>query len=86
MGIPDLVGLKLDEALNILKKSGFYATPIIVRYFPPSSRGLNQHGNHEERVIRQRAVGEEQIELIVSSFRNRPLDFESCKPTHEEEG
>ncbi|MCM8901184.1 PASTA domain-containing protein [Caldicoprobacter algeriensis] len=86
MGIPDLVGLKLQDALQILEKSDLCTTPRIVRYFPPASKGLKQGYNLEERVIRQRIVEDGQIELVVSSFRHCPLDFESYKPVHEEEG
>lgn len=86
MGVPDLVGLRLADALHILEKSGLYATPMIVRYLSPASKGLKQDCNLEERVIRQRIVGDGQIELVVSPFRNRPLDCESCKSTYEEEG
>ncbi|SFP60464.1 PASTA domain-containing protein [Caldicoprobacter faecalis] len=75
MGVPDLVGLNLQDALQILEESGLCATPRIVRYFPPASKGLEQGCNVEERVIRQRIVENGQIELVVSSFKDCPRDF-----------
>jgi len=86
MDVPDLVGLKLEDALQKLEENGLYIVPKIVRYLPPASKGLKLDCDLEERVIRQRPAGDGQVELVVSYFRYRPLDFESCKPTCEEEG
>jgi len=86
MEIPDLVGLRLQDALQVLKECGLYVNARIVKYSTPGSKGLKQDDGFEERVIRQRIVGDGQIELVVSSFRYRPLDFEPYKLTHGEEG
>jgi len=85
MEIPDLVGLRLQDALQVLKDCGLYVNARIVKYFPPGSKDLKQDYGFEERVICQRIVGDGQIELIVSSFRYRPPEFESYKLTHGEE-
>ncbi|MBM7581414.1 hypothetical protein JOD02_000237 [Caldicoprobacter guelmensis] len=77
MNIPDLVGLRLEDALQVLERSGVGVIPRIVKYFPPASKGFKENSNIEERVIRQRIVEDGQMELVVSIFRYYPLDFQS---------
>lgn len=87
MNIPDLVGLRLQDALQTLETSGVDVIPRVVRYFPPASKGFKENSNIiEERVIRQRIVEDGQIELVVSIFRYYPLDLQSYNPMDGEEG
>lgn len=88
MNIPDLVGLRLQDALQTLETSGVDVIPRVVRYFPPASKGFKENSNIiiEERVIRQRIVEDGQIELVVSIFSCCPFDFQSYNPMHGEEG
>lgn len=75
MGIPDLVGLRLQDALEILERSGLCADIRIVRYIPPAPKDMEEECCLEERVIRQRHMEDGYVELLVSTFKYSPPGF-----------
>lgn len=59
--IIDILGLKTEDAVNLLRDQGF---SIIVK----ESYGKNTVKTNNSRVIRQRLVAKNEIELIISFF------------------
>jgi len=74
MNIPDFVGEKLDIALDTIKKQ--YPTlkyEIIYNHSPKNREKVNALSG-VERIVRQKFIGNEKLELIVSLFKEEP-DF-----------
>lgn len=63
-----VLGLEADAAEQILKAQGFCVT--IIEYV--SKRGI-EHAD-SARVIRQRGIGNNSMEITVSHFKTRMLD------------
>ncbi len=59
--IPDLVGYPINEAVELLKNTNIEATII-------ESYGKNMDQTEDARVIRQRNITANQVELIISFF------------------
>lgn len=75
MGIPDLVGERLDVALDIIKKQcPTLKLDIIIPNSSKSSQEAELSYGIIKRVVRQKFVGNEMLELLVYSFKEKP-DF-----------
>jgi hypothetical protein len=68
--IPCVIGFEPDTAMQMLVASGCDVQ--IVRY--ASRRGVE--GADSERVIRQRCLGNNSIEITVSRFKTRAQEIE----------
>ncbi|NLO81905.1 MAG: hypothetical protein GX094_02455 [Clostridiales bacterium] len=68
MEIPDLLGLFLNDALDLLEKDYPELRAVVVRYSSPVSTKAKDKTTGTERIIRQRVCDPNKIELIVSSF------------------
>mgnify|MGYP001185927983 CR=1 FL=1 len=63
--IPCVIGLSMEEAQRRLMALGFEVSCVVYR----SRRGVE--GADSSRVIRQRSVGHNKIEITVSDFRTQ---------------
>ncbi|MGI6188169.1 MAG: hypothetical protein GX041_05605 [Clostridiales bacterium] len=68
MEIPNLLGLALHEALDLLEKHNPELRAVVVRYHSPVSSEQKDEMACVERIIRQRICNFDEIELVVSSF------------------
>jgi len=59
--IPDLVGYPINEAIKVLEDNNLEVTII-------ESYGKTKVQTEDARVIRQRSISDNQIELIISFF------------------
>lgn len=72
MGIPDLLGLNLYDALDLLEKNYPELSAVVVRYYPAISKKYEKQMTGTERIIRQKVLGSNRIELVVSVFYDFP--------------
>ncbi len=66
--MPEVIGYEADTAEQILKSAGYN----VLRIEYISKRGV-EHAD-SSRVIRQRDIGNNSIEIAVSHFKTRMLD------------
>jgi len=73
MYIPDLIGERLDVALDIFKKQCPTLNLEIIN--PDSSEWSKEPDlslHRTKRVVRQKLIGNETLELVVYSFKEEP--------------
>lgn len=74
MDIPDFVGEKLDIALGTISKQYPALKYEIIYNYPPNVIEKVDSLSKAERIVRQRLIDNEKLELVVSLFKEEP-DF-----------
>jgi hypothetical protein len=74
MEIPDFLGLRLCEAITLLKETYPELIPVIVQYDPPVSKNYSEKSAQDQRIIRQRVLDSKKLELVVAAFNCCPHD------------
>lgn len=72
MQIPLLVGYKLNDVADILSKYPFIKWDVVKYQSPKDKKGELKEGR-VERVVRQRFICTNRIELVVSYFFENPI-------------
>ncbi len=67
MIIPDFIGMDPDEAEKVLKVRYPYISYYIHTYSSPRERKV-QDTSVAYRIVRQKLIGDNQLELIISPF------------------
>lgn len=70
---PSVIGYQLDEAQKLLAESGFNISRVELTR-SPRKRDTLVHGFHTEmRVVRQKLLSPEEVELVICERTERPF-------------